>query len=129
VLGPCGQLQRPAQLPPSPGYQALAARSSQVPWRRAAPHQPPARAAPQVVDKDAGAVLDEVEASLYQVALSILKGEGFAYDVPSRWAACLCGACAAPHAACAGRCACTRAAAPCAATWCCHNMAGGCSDE
>lgn len=38
----------------------------------------------QVVDKDASAVLDEVEASLYQVALSILGGEGFAYDVPSR---------------------------------------------
>jgi meiotic recombination protein SPO11 len=36
------------------------------------------------VDKDASAVLDEVEASLYQVALSILGGEGFAYDVPSR---------------------------------------------
>ena len=40
----------------------------------------------QVVDKDASAVLDEVEASLYRVALSVLQGEGFAYDVPSRCA-------------------------------------------
>ncbi|KAI8471284.1 MAG: Spo11/DNA topoisomerase VI subunit A [Monoraphidium minutum] len=38
----------------------------------------------EVVDKDADAVLDEIEASLYEVAASILAGDGFAYDVPSR---------------------------------------------
>ena len=31
----------------------------------------------QVVDKDADAVLDEVEAAIYLIASSILKGEGF----------------------------------------------------
>eukprot|EP00891_Asterochloris_glomerata_P001864 jgi/Astpho2/1864/Aster-00389 len=39
--------------------------------------------APQVVDKDADAVLDEVEAAIYQAAVSILS-EGFSYEVPSR---------------------------------------------
>lgn len=38
----------------------------------------------EVVDKDANAVLDEVEAAIYIVASSILRGEGFSYDVPSR---------------------------------------------
>ena len=38
----------------------------------------------QVVDKDADAVLDEIEASIFQVAITILEGEGFAFDVPSR---------------------------------------------
>ncbi|KAK9844111.1 hypothetical protein WJX81_004715 [Elliptochloris bilobata] len=38
----------------------------------------------EVIEKDADAVLDEVEASLYTVAASILRGEGFSYDVPLR---------------------------------------------
>ena len=38
----------------------------------------------QVVDKGSDAVLDEVESVLFRVALSILNGEGFSYDVPSR---------------------------------------------
>ncbi|KAK9830512.1 hypothetical protein WJX72_012154 [[Myrmecia] bisecta] len=38
----------------------------------------------EVVDKDADAVLDEVESAIYLVAVSILKGEGFSYDIPSR---------------------------------------------
>ena len=38
----------------------------------------------EVVDKDASAVLDEVEAAIYLVAASILRGEGFSYDIPSR---------------------------------------------
>ncbi len=38
----------------------------------------------QVVDKDADAVLDEVEAAIYKVALSILHDNGFSYDIPSR---------------------------------------------
>ena len=38
----------------------------------------------EVIDKDAIAVLDEVEAAIYLVASTILRGEGFAYDVPSR---------------------------------------------
>lgn len=38
----------------------------------------------QVVDKDSDAVLDEIEAAIYQVASSILAGSGFAYDIPSR---------------------------------------------
>ncbi len=38
----------------------------------------------EVVEKDADAVLDEVEATLYTVAATILQGEGFSYDVPSR---------------------------------------------
>ena len=39
---------------------------------------------PQVVDKDADAVLDEVESAIYQVAQQILNGEGFSYGIPSR---------------------------------------------
>ena len=39
---------------------------------------------PQVVDKSADAVLDEVEAAIFLVAASILRGEGFSYSVPSR---------------------------------------------
>lgn len=38
----------------------------------------------QVVDKDANAVLDEIEAAILQVAVTILQGNGFGYDVPSR---------------------------------------------
>ena len=38
----------------------------------------------EVIDKDANAVLDEVEAAIYIVASTILRGEGFSYDVPSR---------------------------------------------
>ena len=38
----------------------------------------------QVVDKDADAVLDEVEAAIFLVAQSILAGQGFSYAVPSR---------------------------------------------
>ena len=37
-----------------------------------------------MVDKDASAVLDEVEAAIFVVASTILCGEGFSYDVPSR---------------------------------------------
>ena len=36
----------------------------------------------EVIDKDANAVLDEVEAAIYLVASTILRGEGFAYDIP-----------------------------------------------
>ena len=39
---------------------------------------------PPVVDKDAPAVLDEVEAALFAVAVSIMAGHGFEYAVPSR---------------------------------------------
>ena len=38
----------------------------------------------EVIDKDANAVLDEVEAAIYLVASTILRGEGFSYDIPSR---------------------------------------------
>ena len=38
----------------------------------------------QVIDKDADAVLDEVESAIYQVAQQILNGEGFSYGIPSR---------------------------------------------
>ena len=38
----------------------------------------------QVVDKSPDAVLDEVEAAIFKVAASILKGDGFSYSVPSR---------------------------------------------
>ncbi len=37
-----------------------------------------------MVDKDANAVLDEIEAAILQVAVTILQGNGFGYDVPSR---------------------------------------------
>jgi len=37
-----------------------------------------------VVDKDAAAVLDEVEAAVYAAARSVLRGAGFSFDVPSR---------------------------------------------
>lgn len=51
------------------------------------PSHPPcwhACAALQVVDKSSDAVLDEIEAAIYQVASSIMAGNGFAYDIPSR---------------------------------------------
>ena len=38
----------------------------------------------EVVDKDAKAVLDEVEAAVYAAARSVLRGAGFSFDVPSR---------------------------------------------
>lgn len=38
----------------------------------------------EVVDKDARAVLDEVEAAVYAAARSVLRGAGFSFDVPSR---------------------------------------------
>lgn len=38
----------------------------------------------QVIDKDADAVLDEVEAAIYMIASSILNGQGFSYAIPSR---------------------------------------------
>ena len=38
----------------------------------------------EVIDKDASAVLDEIEAAIFMVASSILRGEGFSYDIPSR---------------------------------------------
>eukprot|EP00775_Hariotina_reticulata_P004035 gene4035-4282_t len=38
----------------------------------------------EVVDKDANAVLDEIEAAVFEVAASILQGNGFSYDIPSR---------------------------------------------
>lgn len=37
-----------------------------------------------MVEKDANAVLDEVEAAIYMAAATILRGEGFSYDVPLR---------------------------------------------
>lgn len=42
------------------------------------------RRVPQVVDKSADSVLDEVESTIYQVAQQILRGEGFSYGIPSR---------------------------------------------
>ena len=36
------------------------------------------------MEKDADAVLDEVEAAIYMAAATILRGEGFSYDVPLR---------------------------------------------
>mmetsp|Transcript_18099 Transcript_18099/g.31020 ORF Transcript_18099/g.31020 Transcript_18099/m.31020 type:complete len:438 (-) Transcript_18099:559-1872(-) len=38
----------------------------------------------EVVDKDADAVIDEIEASLLRVAVSIMQEQGFEYEVPSR---------------------------------------------
>lgn len=38
----------------------------------------------EVIDKDADAVLDEVEAAIYLIAQSILAGHGFSYAIPSR---------------------------------------------
>mmetsp|Transcript_30984 Transcript_30984/g.68686 ORF Transcript_30984/g.68686 Transcript_30984/m.68686 type:complete len:419 (-) Transcript_30984:718-1974(-) len=38
----------------------------------------------EVVDKNSEAVLDEIEAAMFEIAASILKGEGFSFDVPSR---------------------------------------------
>jgi hypothetical protein len=38
----------------------------------------------QVVDKDADAVLDEIEATILEVAQSILAGSGYSFDIPSR---------------------------------------------
>ncbi|WIA37599.1 hypothetical protein OEZ86_014501 [Tetradesmus obliquus] len=38
----------------------------------------------EVVDKDADAVLDEIEATMLDVAQSILAGNGYSFDIPSR---------------------------------------------
>ena len=38
----------------------------------------------EVVDKDAKAVLDEIESSILKVATSILDGDGFTYSLPNR---------------------------------------------
>ncbi|KXZ41440.1 hypothetical protein GPECTOR_467g385 [Gonium pectorale] len=38
----------------------------------------------EVVDKDTEEVLAEIESTLYGVAASILDGEGFSFDIPSR---------------------------------------------
>uniref|UniRef100_A0A383VRC0 DNA topoisomerase 6 subunit A n=1 Tax=Tetradesmus obliquus TaxID=3088 RepID=A0A383VRC0_TETOB len=38
----------------------------------------------EVVDKDADAVLDEIEATMLEVAQSILAGNGYSFDIPSR---------------------------------------------
>ncbi|KAI8112309.1 hypothetical protein M9434_003632 [Picochlorum sp. BPE23] len=38
----------------------------------------------EVVDKDADAILREIESSVLQVAYTILKGEGFTYALPNR---------------------------------------------
>jgi len=38
----------------------------------------------EVLDKGSSAVLDEIEALAHRVASSILRGEGFGFDVPSR---------------------------------------------
>uniref|UniRef100_A0A7R9VR90 DNA topoisomerase 6 subunit A n=1 Tax=Chlamydomonas euryale TaxID=1486919 RepID=A0A7R9VR90_9CHLO len=38
----------------------------------------------EVVDKDNSAVLDEIEASILSISATILEGNGFAFDVPSR---------------------------------------------
>ncbi|GFR49530.1 hypothetical protein Agub_g11574 [Astrephomene gubernaculifera] len=38
----------------------------------------------EVIDKDTDAVLSEIEAAIYGVAASVLEGEGFSFDIPSR---------------------------------------------
>ena len=38
----------------------------------------------EVVDKGAGSVLDEIEGTILEIATTILDGNGFAFDVPSR---------------------------------------------
>ena len=38
----------------------------------------------QVVNKNADSVRDEIEAAIYEAAVSILAGEGFSFGVPSR---------------------------------------------
>ncbi|WIA17428.1 hypothetical protein OEZ85_014279 [Tetradesmus obliquus] len=38
----------------------------------------------EVVDKDADAVLDEIETTMLEVAQSILAGNGYSFDIPSR---------------------------------------------
>lgn len=38
----------------------------------------------EVIDKDANAVLDEIESAILLVAASILQGDGFSYSLPSR---------------------------------------------
>lgn len=38
----------------------------------------------EVVDKDSAAVLDEIEAVVFECAVSILQGEGYAFQMPSR---------------------------------------------
>mmetsp|Transcript_40442 Transcript_40442/g.114516 ORF Transcript_40442/g.114516 Transcript_40442/m.114516 type:complete len:426 (-) Transcript_40442:157-1434(-) len=38
----------------------------------------------EVVDKDSNAVLDEIEAVMFQIALSILEGDGYHFEMPTR---------------------------------------------
>lgn len=38
----------------------------------------------EVVDKGADAVLDEIEAAILQISATILEGNGFSFDIPSR---------------------------------------------
>lgn len=38
----------------------------------------------EVVDKDSNAVLDEIEAVVFEIAVSVLEGEGYAFQMPSR---------------------------------------------
>ena len=45
---------------------------------------PPAPRHTQVIDKNADAVLDEIEAAILMVATTMLRGEGFTYTLPSR---------------------------------------------
>lgn len=63
----------------------------------------PLLAAAQVVDKDAAAVLDEIEATILTVAASILAGNGFHFDIPrcTRVLCCVaCDVCAVLHVCC-----------------------------
>lgn len=38
----------------------------------------------EVVDKNSDAVIDEIESTIYEIAQTVLAGEGFGYQVPSR---------------------------------------------
>lgn len=38
----------------------------------------------QVIDKDTDEVMAEIESEIYSAAASIVNGEGFSFDVPSR---------------------------------------------
>ncbi|MEW5297750.1 MAG: hypothetical protein WDW36_000934 [Sanguina aurantia] len=38
----------------------------------------------EVVDKDAASVLDDIESAIFRIAQTILEGEGFAFEIPSR---------------------------------------------
>jgi hypothetical protein len=72
-------LRHPPPPSPSPFFPLSCTRPPRTLAELNLPH-----ACREVVDKDADAVLDEIEAAVYLVAKSILQGEGFGYDVPSR---------------------------------------------